>query len=50
MTTQFNGRGFSQKADHLFKSPFNSERGIKLDHGLMARRYARRQRRENRAF
>jgi len=52
MTTQFNGRVFRESGNQIFKDhpegilrhepPFN--------HGVVARRYARRLRRENRAI
>lgn len=52
MTHQFNGRGFSQNVEPSFTSPFEGkfEKREFLVNSLMARRYARRSRRENRAL
>lgn len=52
MTHQLTGRGFSENADVVFKAPFVS-RFDKRDQAatsVMARRYARRARRDNRAY
>jgi len=52
MTYQFNGRGFTQDVEPTFRTPFedrNKKREF-LVNSLMARRYARRARRENRAI
>ncbi len=52
MTHQFNGRGFSQSVEPTFKTPIAGrfEKREFLVNSLMARRYARRSRRENRAL
>ena len=52
MTHQFNGRGFNQIVEPAFRSPFEgrSQRHDYLVNSLMARRYARRARRDNRAI
>jgi len=52
MTTRFNGRGFATPANTTFKTPFEGTFGQreKAVSTVMARRYARRSRRENRAL
>jgi len=52
MTHQFNGRGFSNNVEPAFRTPFQgrAEQRERSVGSLMARRYARRMRRENRAL
>lgn len=52
MTHQFNGRGFTTNVEPAFKTPFEGrfERREQIVTSLMARRYARRARRDNRAI
>jgi len=52
MTHQFNGRGFDQNVEPAFRTPFEgrAQKREFLVTSLMARRYARRARRDNRAI
>lgn len=52
MTHQLNGRGFSGSTETVFKAPFSGgfDRREQAVSTVMARRYARRARRENRAL
>ena len=52
MTHQFNGRSFSQDVEPAFRTPFEGrfDKREFLVNSLMARRYARRARRDNRAI